>query len=642
MTRAGSQAMAGVREDAVRGAANSVRGADRLLVPLLAVALAFLPAACASGGPAAEPSVAAPSSGEGEYTRVIRPFDVLDLEGEAYEHPFLGGFTVPRPQFVDIDNDGTLDLFVHERVNELMYFENVGTPQEPRYEWRTDAWQDLRTGEWTRFVDIDDDGLIDLLAEELYSYIRIYRNEGTPEEPRMVLVPDSLRDDEGQAIFADRQNVPAIDDIDANGRLDLFLGRIDGTVARYQAIDRVGEHGLPRFRLVTERFEGIQVVGTIVLPTLHGANSMYFGDRTGSGVEDLYWGDFFEAGLLFIENRGSPTSPSLTTEPQPVLADGEPIITSGFNAPVLANVRDDELPDLFIGVLGGAYNPVQTSSDNFHHYLNDGSGNLSLATTRFLNGIDLGEEAVPALADFSGNGRIDLLVGNKIDPQAGNTGRLYWFENVGEMDDPRFQLRDTIDLAETYHYAPTPANLWGDELPGLALGTFTDGVLFFRNVGEPGDMRFELQEELTVQLTRGSQSAPALVDLDGNGLLDLVVGRSNGELSYYRNVGTPTDPRFELESDQWMGIRVGRRSHPTFTDLTGDGLPDLVLGREDPGAVVFRNVGTREEPDFEEDPSFQIPLHPFGAPAFADLTGDGVQELVAGSASGGLTYFELR
>jgi len=91
-----------------------------------------------------------------------------------------------------------------------------------------------------------------------------------------------------------------------------------------------------------------------------------------------------------------------------------------------------------------------------------------------------------------------------------------------------------------------------------------------------------------------------------------------------------------------MEIRVGRRSHPAFVDLDGDGLVDLVLGQEAGGAVVFRNVGTAEEPAFEEDPEIQLPLHQYGAPAFGDLTGNGWDELVAGGASGGLIYFERR
>lgn len=576
------------------------------------------------------------------FARSVYPFEVLDDNGAPYDHPFLGGFVVPRPQFVDIDGDGTLDLFVHERSNELMFLENVGTATEPRFEWRTDKWQDLPIGEWARFVDLTGDGRIDLLAEEEYSYIRVYRNEGTPREPRMVLVPDSLRDDAGRPIFADRQNIPDFHDLDCNGRLDLFLGRIDGTVGRFEATGETDANALPTFRLVTERFEGIEIIGQVTPSAKHGANSMFFADLDGDGAKDLFWGDFFEPGVLRIENRGSCEAPSLRAEPVPVRDDDGPIVTSGFNTPYFADIDGDGELDLFIGVLGGAFNPILTASDNFHYYRNDGGGRFLLGTRRFLYTIDTGTESVPAIGDIDGNGTLDLLVGNKIDPAKSNSARLYWFENIGTPTDPRFRLRDTLDLVQAYHYAPAVADLWGDPLPGLVLGTWNDGIHFYRNTGSPGAPSFEHVEPMTIELSRGSNATPAVVDLDGNGLLDLIVGRSNGELSYYRNVGSPTEPRFELVTDRWLEIRPGRRSHPSFTDLTGNGLPDLVIGREDAGAVVYRNTGTLTEPSFEEDATLTIPLHPYGTPVFADLFDDGRPGLIAGSASGGLIYLERR
>jgi hypothetical protein len=614
----------------------SLRQAPPLAVLLLVIG-------CAT--PSERPTTDLVPPGTGEFVRTVYPFQVLDANGRPYDHPFLGGFRAPRPQFVDIDADGSLDLFVQERSNELMFLENVGTPDAPEYVWRTDKWKDLDVGEWTRFVDLEGNGAYDLMAEERFSYVRVFRNEGTPRQPRMVLVPDSLRDVEGQAIFADRQNVPAFHDIDGNGLIDMFLGRIEGTVSRYEAVEPGdGDRILPRFRRLADRFEGIEIIGTLVRPTsLHGANSMFFADANGNGLKDLYWGDFFEAGLLFMENRGTPDRPSIHNVPSPVHAGGAPIATSGFNAPVLVDLFDRGSPDLFVGVLGGAYNPIQTAADNFHHYRNDGRGNFELVTTRFLYGIDVGEESVPAMGDINGSGTLDLLVGSKAEPGVGTTGRVYWFENVGNPGRPRMRLRDVLDLGGGHNHAPAVAPLWGnDELPGLVLGTFRGEIHFFRNTGSYGDPRFELQDGLSLELPRGSHSAPALADMTGNGLLDLVVGRSNGELAFYRNVGTASEPGFELVTDQWLELRVGRRSHPAFVDLDGNGLLDLVVGQEAGGAVVFRNVGTAENPAFEEDPDLQLPLHPYSAPVFGDLTGDGRDELVAGGASGGLLYFMRR
>ena len=135
--------------------------------------------------------------------------------------PFLGGFDVPRPQLVDINGDGKLDLFVQERSGELMYFERVGD----KFVWRSDRFQDLAIGEWFRFADIDNDGVMDLFSEKLAGYIRVWRNAGTKAEPKFVALGDTVRDNDGLAILFDRQNILNAVDIDCNKKLDLFIGR---------------------------------------------------------------------------------------------------------------------------------------------------------------------------------------------------------------------------------------------------------------------------------------------------------------------------------------------------------------------------------------------------------------------------------
>jgi len=69
------------------------------------VLLVLIPfAACVSGGGAASSARPAdPTEPQGAFVRQIAPFPVLDATGTPYEHPFLGGFDVPRPQFIDID-----------------------------------------------------------------------------------------------------------------------------------------------------------------------------------------------------------------------------------------------------------------------------------------------------------------------------------------------------------------------------------------------------------------------------------------------------------------------------------------------------------------------------------------------------------
>jgi hypothetical protein len=64
-----------------------------------------------------------------------------------------------------------------------------------------------------------------------------------------------------------------------------------------------------------------------------------------------------------------------------------------------------------------------------------------------------------------------------------------------------------------------------------------------------------------------------------------------------------------------------------------------VIGRDEGGGVVYRNDGTPTDPRFILDESLLLPLPALGAPAFADLDGDGRPEMVAGNLSGGVYFF---
>jgi hypothetical protein len=143
-------------------------------------------------------------------------------------------------------------------------------------------------------------------------------------------------------------------------------------------------------------------------------------------------------------------------------------------------------------------------------------------------------------------------------------------------------------------------------------------------------------------MPRGGNWTPALGDLDGDGDLDLVVGEASGELNLFMNEGTAGEPRFVLSEEGWLGIDVGRRSAPTLVDFDGDGDLDLLIGSEDGPLRLWRNVGDATNPRFEEDPSFTIGLHPMSVPAFADLNGDGRLDLIAGGMAGGLLYWQNR
>ncbi len=623
----------------------------------------------ATGGGLSDSERAQARPSHPSYERIVSPFPVLGPDGREYALPFVGGLDVPRPQFVDIDGDGDLDLFIQEYAGQLWFFENVGTPTTPRFEWRTSRYQDINIGEWYRFVDIDQDGLVDLVCEKPFSHMSFYRNVGTKTEAKFEYV-DVLRDVDNEPIFMDRQNIPWFVDLDCDKHLDLFVGRVEGTLARFEAI----APGSTRFSFITENFEDIEIIGRVGnypsppemtsggfflekasrrhfpgsapasgRPTSrHGANAIAFADFDGDGDFDLFWGDFFEPGILLIENIGTTcSSPSFFVEPV-LLPWAAEQLTSGYNAPMPVDIHGDGDLDFFMGVLGGAFNPVGTSADNFFFWERTAEDAFALRTKRFLDMIDLGSETVPAFGDINGDGVTDMLVGSKIDPTLGDSGRLTTFLNEGTTTAPRFRQTTSVVMADAYHLAPVLGDLDGDGLLDLLVGTWNQDILYYRNDGTKTEPQWAQDPERTIALPRASNNIPVLVDIDSDGDLDLFVGTANGVVAFFRNVGSTTDAKFELVTERLDDVKVVRRSTPAFIDIDGDGLLDLVLGQEATPAVAFRNVGTRTDPKFAAYADFTLDLPHVSTPRFVDITGDGTLDVIAGTVSGGLVFLRGR
>jgi uncharacterized protein (DUF2141 family) len=588
-----------------------------------------------TGDPGAEGHSEAPA-GSG-WVRVIEPFPVARMDGARVEQPFLGGFNIPRPQLVDIDGDGDEDLFLQEVSGSVSFYEHV-PGATPEYQWRTERYQDLEIGEWYRFVDLDRDGDVDLLAESPFSYVRYWRNDGTPRRARFVEAADSLRDTDGRPLFSDRQNIPNATDIDCDGQMDLFIGRLEGTVTRYEETG-TDANGVPRFRHVTDRFENIEIVAQI--GSRHGANTMAFGDIDDDGDEDLFWGDYFEPGVLLLENTGTCRTPSLSGEPVSFPTD-EPLRTSGYAAPTVGDVDGDGDPDLLVGVLGGAYNPNTTTIDNLHYIEQTAPGAFTQRTSRFLSTLDYGAESVPVAVDLDGDGDLDLLVGNKIEQDDTQNGKLYRLVNEGSARAPRFREEGALDVVGGYHLVPAFVDLDADGDLDAVLGTWADQIRMYRNDATDGSIALTLVDSAVVSLTRGRNATPALGDLDGDGDLDLLAGEASGSLNYWENTGSATRPAFTLVSDEFGGFDVGRRSFPVLRDHDGDGDLDLLVGSEGAGIRLFRNVGTRIAPDFVDEGALDVSTFGFAAPAFADLDGDGDDDLLLGGQRGGLWYLEKR
>ncbi|MBI2689907.1 MAG: VCBS repeat-containing protein [Acidobacteria bacterium] len=83
------------------------------------------------------------------------------------------------------------------------------------------------------------------------------------------------------------------------------------------------------------------------------------------------------------------------------------------------------------------------------------------------------------------------------------------------------------------------------------------------------------------------QAKPAVVDWDGDGDLDILVGNNSNRIAYFERTGTTFKPMVPLQHD--AGETFSFRAQPSPIDWNGDGLIDLIAGSS---AGVNRNTGT--------------------------------------------------
>ena len=138
--------------------------------------------------------------------------------------------------------------------------------------------------------------------------------------------------------------------------------------------------------------------------------------------------------------------------------------------------------------------------------------------------------------------------------------------------------------------------------------------------------------------TMGNDSAPAFVDLDGDGDIDAVFGNNAGTLLAYQNVYGSFLP-LAGAANPFNLVDVGNFSHPAFVDLDGDFDMDVVVGTRF-GVRAFTNIaGVYVELTGVANPFNGLSSVLYNAPTFADVDGDGDQDMVLGMVNGTLRTF---
>lgn len=257
--------------------------------------------------------------------------------------------------------------------------------------------------------------------------------------------------------------------------------------------------------------------------------------------------------------------------------------------------------------------------------------------TGFFAGLQVGTFPVPTLADLDNDQDSDLLVG------LSESGVLKFYPNGGTPNAADFaevQAESWFDIG-LYAY-PWFVDLDGDLDIDLASGRDAHGFEYYRNDGDPHAWSWVSDASIFAGLGQQTYwNSPCLVDLNGDQRPDLVFGTSAGPLQYYVNNGPPEAPTWVVNTDLFGGvIDVGGASSPVFFDFDGDGDLDLVSGTQSGDIKYYENVGTQDAPAWRADHAYfaSIDHSIYSAIALGRLDGDSLPDGVVGDLSGNLFF----
>lgn len=269
------------------------------------------------------------------------------------------------------------------------------------------------------------------------------------------------------------------------------------------------------------------------------------------------------------------------------------------------------------------------------------------------NGEDVGSYASPSFGDLDGDGDIDCLVGE--GGSGGGNGKFNYFRNDGTASAPDFTAfnngsgsnpLEDVDVG-TYS-APFLVDLDADGDLDIVIGE-GDGVLnFYRNNGSGSFSNRTGSNNPFNGIDIGTFSIPALVDVDGDGDMDLFIGEGDGNINFFRNTGNASAPAFTEvtgANNPFDGVDLGSDSAPSFVDLDKDGDMDAVIGESDGTFNYFQNTGNAIAPVFTQRTGSQNPFDGFdvgdaSVPAFADLDNNTNMDLFAGASNGQFFFYQ--
>ena len=272
--------------------------------------------------------------------------------------------------------------------------------------------------------------------------------------------------------------------------------------------------------------------------------------------------------------------------------------------------------------------------------------------------------------DEDGDGDMDMLIGSISYPD------VQFLRNTGTATNAFISAQDTMWHSPDMHvYCPWFIAISGEDIDndGKADLEFSphqeksntefylnNKLFYYRNTSLNNVPSYSLQSDSLLfdeTLDFGSYSYPTFYDYNKDGKLDLFVGSAGtcdtsdfqlkSSLAYYKNVSDTNKIKFELVTKDFLNIGAKKYQgiYPHFADITGEGVVDLILGNNKGQLVVYKNTATNNNaaPNFtwltDSFSNIKV-IGEYAAPCMFDVNYDGKKDLIVGTKSGQLYYYE--
>lgn len=641
----------------------------------------------------------------------------IDKSGDTLTKALLGGLNQPQFQTLDINNDGKKDLFVYDRTgHQILPFINVGNNDittykySPKYVSCFPKLENFSQSTWVLFADYNNDGKEDLWTSVAQRTV-LFRNITKPNDKAVKFqkVSPYLKayhysgTDDSVNFSASFYNRPTIGDVDGDGDVDFFSYQAsENNFILYRNMTK--DFGLPIDPPVFDRadlcwgsfrdtaFDKIWLNKDCpdfykLYRKKHGAGStvLWF-DNDNDGDMDMLMGNADGKNMIFLKNGKKDFDKKLDTMiafeghwPQGTI----PVELNSFPAAFMLDANGDGIRDIIVAPNQEEETSPLEQTQQVWFYKNNGSNSFpdfklekkNYFTDEFL---DHGSYSDPVLHDIDGDKDLDLIIASNGDhAKTGNQNdRLFYYKNIGTKSKPVFKLENEdmwgLSSDSIRYLSVAFGDLNGDGKTDMVAGNYFGSLYFYKNIGSSTTWAFTTPIRNYANVRVGQRSTPQIIDLDKDGLLDLVIGEREGNFNYFRNTGSTANAQFTLIDDtlgnfitneliltgitasdtslkdtlvySYTGNAVGK-----VADLDGDGKFDMVFGGEE-GKIRVMKFNTFNQLKYIEDTSIlfdsaymSYKTMDYGnnsRPAIGDLDGDSIPDIIVGNDRGGLCFLK--